>query len=263
MAASAAKRATAVTRADADAQVAAARSAAAEKAVAVTSLPNGGAGATHGELLAALAARDVQIVALQGELSVARATSSSAARDKDRLVAELAAIEQRLLEELATAKASYDAAQQSAAEVANSAAQVMTALTAQLDAERSAREAAEQQLVDVQHRDGRHHGNGHSDGQAYTEYTSGGDTSVYHAARPRPGSMRRHSRRSEDSNAGGGGPFMAPGVLRGVAAGVAAGVVVRLGIAVLSRVNVTERTGVREGQRPARGDRSRDGRRDG
>lgn len=259
VAASAAKRATATSRVEADTLVAAARTAAAERAVAVTSLPNGGMGATHAELLAALAARDVHLAAMQSELSVARGIASQVGRDKDRMVSELAAIEQRLLDELASAKEAHQAAQQSAEELANNAAEVMTALSAQLDAERTARETAERQLEEYLAAE-----DGHAAGGAHParnlEMASG-----VHPYDVKMAPHQQHAQRSGQSHARSGGKsngygpersrtpgassdngaLVAPGVLRGVAAGVLAGLAARWAMSSLGGLGgrVKDRTG--------------------
>ena len=259
VAASAAKRATASSREEASLLVAAARTAAAEHAVQVTSLPNGGMGATNAELLAALAAREVHLQAMQGELTMARGVAQQAARDKDRMVAELAAIEQRLLDELAAAKAAHEAAHQSAADVANNAAEVMTALSAQLDTERAAREAAERQLAAAFGGDAM---GGMTVGGASTYYSPSTRNNAAESERPsRSGSRakqhhhrsstggrassKRQARDSESGEPDGG--LVAPGVLRGVAAGVLAGLVARWGMVALGALGgrMTEKTGRR------------------
>jgi len=257
VAASAAKRATASSRVEADTLVAAARTAAAERAVAVTSLPNGGMGATHAELLAALAARDVHLAAMQSELSVARGIASQVGRDKDRMVSELAAIEQRLLDELASAKEAHQAAQQSAEELANNAAEVMTALSAQLDAERTARETAERQLEEYLAAE-----DGHAAGGAHParnremasgahQYDVGMAPHQQHAQRSgqshaRSGGKSQGPERSRTPGASSdNGALVAPGVLRGVAAGVLAGLAARWAMSSLGGLGgrVKDRTG--------------------
>jgi hypothetical protein len=274
VAASAAKRATASSREEASIQVAAARTAAAEHAVQVTSLPNGGMGASNAELLAALAARDVHLQAMQGELAMARGVAQQGARDKDRMVSELAAIEQRLLDELAAAQAAHEAAHQSAADVANNAAEVMTALSAQLDAERSAREAAERQLASAFGGDAM---GGMTVGGAFTYYSPSTRNNAAESERPSRSASRakhhhhrnstggrtpskRQPRDSESGDADGG--LVAPGVLRGVAAGVLAGLVARWGMVALGSLGgrMTEKTGQRAAAQAApQGRAERDG----
>ncbi len=136
-------------------------------------------------------------------------------------IPQAASLQNTLLAELAAAKAGHEAAEHSAADLANNAANVMQALSDQLGAEREAREAAEDALANI--REGR----------------------PADAAR-----SERSARKSGSGQISGGGgfanaAFFAPGVLRGVAAGLLCGFVVRFGAGALNVLasRVTDKTG--------------------